>query len=166
MSGALSGTRASGGDDAVVISVPPPSGAPTAPGGTPKRSLTGGGPRLRELRLPGRGARARSARVRDPRDLGHAGVTPSRRRAGAVVRVVPVAVPPRGRRGRRTRVVGSWRRAGRRLLTGLDEVLAGPAGRLENRADVLGREQLVGLRAHRPGAADRRAHRSHRERVG
>jgi hypothetical protein len=35
MSGALRDARASGGDDGVVISVPPPSGAPTAPGGTP-----------------------------------------------------------------------------------------------------------------------------------
>src|SRR5215210_7860313 len=108
MSGALSGARMSRGDDAVVISEPPPSGAPTAPGSTVSVARTPGVPseshdptRVRELRLPGRGARAGAAGVRDAGDLGHGGGTRGRRGDRAVVRVVPVAVPARAGRGRR-----------------------------------------------------------------
>src|SRR5215208_2374904 len=105
MSGALSDARESGLDDAVVISEPPPSGAPTAPGSAPSVASTRDRARLRELRLPGRGARPRPSRLRHAGDVGHAGVATGARRAGAVVRFVPLAVPPRGRRGRRRRGV-------------------------------------------------------------
>src|ERR687898_2506562 len=101
ISGALIGARASGGDDAVVISVPPPSGAPTAPGSTASVASRCDGARLRELRLPRRGAGAGPADLRDTRDVGHARVASGARGSRAVVRLVPVAVPPRGRRGRR-----------------------------------------------------------------
>src|SRR5690242_1538089 len=100
MAGALSGTRESGGDDAVVISVPPPSGAPSAPGGTPSVASTDDAARLRELRLSRRGARPRPPHLRHARDVGHAGIAPGGRRDRAVVRLVPIAVPARARRRR------------------------------------------------------------------
>src|SRR2546430_1452783 len=101
MAGALSGARESGGDDAAVISIPPPSGAPSAPGSRPSVASTHDAARLRELRLSGRGARPRPPRLRDARDVGHAGVAPGGRRDRAVVRLVPFAVPARARRERR-----------------------------------------------------------------
>src|SRR3984893_3754718 len=103
MAGALSGARESGGDDATVISVPPPSGAPSAPGSTPSvaRACEGDkdgahdAARLRELRLSRRGARPRAARLRHARDVGHAGVEPGGRRDRDVVGFVALAVPGR-----------------------------------------------------------------------
>src|SRR5918994_507808 len=146
MSGALSGARESGLDDAVVISEPPPSGAPTAPGSTQSVARGGGrfcrpppqspsparadkdgvhdAARLRELRLPGRGAGPRPPRLRHPGDVGHTGVATGHRRAGAVVRLVPLAIPARARRGRRRDV-----RRFSALLSPRDGGRAGTGGR-------------------------------------
>src|SRR5215218_11371521 len=117
MSGALSDARESGLDDAVVISEPPPSGAPTAPGGMPSVASTRDRARLRELRLPGRGAGPRPPRLRHPGDLGDAGVTARRRGARAVVRLMPLAVPTRDRRRRGGRRVTPVAAASRRRLS-------------------------------------------------